>query len=617
MQRTFLGAAILAAALVCQAQTVHDALLAAREDRCGTSAALAVFRGLAEAHGTPLYVYDQSLLEAQAKALKAAFPPRFPGCRLLYAMKANTNPTLVALLRGEGLGAEVISEGEMAIALKAGFTGPELLFTSSSKSPSELRRAVALDAVINVDSVDELVQVDAEARAQGRKARISFRINPGVDPHTIHQINTGITESKFGLHLEGGHAFAAYAKAMNLPGVEILGAHCHIGSQIAETEGYLLAARKMLAFAGELKTRLGLRLHFMDLGGGIAVPYQDGQRVMTPEDLAASLAPVWREGVEALGYAPTLWLEPGRFLVAPSGFIVTTVNSVKTTPVKTFVNVDAGFNTLLRPALYQAYHRIRAVGRTGAPRTVDVAGAVCETVDILGEARSLPPVEAGDLLVILDAGAYGFSMASQYNTRPLPAEVLVDGNRATVIRGRGTLEALTQDEAPLLQVHQGADGAWTLAWAGRIYPCQVGRNGLAAPGAKREGDGRTPSGIYPLRRVLYRPDRVRPEDLKGPLPRMPLTPEDGWCDDPASPDYNHPVRLPFAPSHEDLWRKDAAYDLVVPLGYNDDPVVKGLGSAVFLHVAGEGPTSGCVAVSREALLEILATLKPGAALVIR
>jgi diaminopimelate decarboxylase len=202
----------------------------------------------------------------------------------------------------------------------------------------------------------------------------------------------------------------------------------------------------MLAFVLELKEKLGLTLEFLDLGGGIGVPYHDGETVMGPDDLARALEPIWKEGVRALGYEPALWLEPGRFLVAPSGFLVTRVNSVKTTPVKTFVNVDAGFETLVRPAMYQAYHRVRVVGRTEDPMQVDVAGNVCETGDILAAERILPRPHPGDLVVVLDAGAYGFSMASEYNARPLPAEVLVDGDKTALIRAREKESELFRDE---------------------------------------------------------------------------------------------------------------------------------------------------------------------------
>jgi diaminopimelate decarboxylase len=198
----------------------------------------------------------------------------------------------------------------------------------------------------------------------------------------------------------------------------------------------------MLDFVAELKTKLGIRLEFVDLGGGFGIPYHDGETVMSPKDLVAALAPVWKDGVAALGYEPELWIEPGRFFVAPSGFLLVRVNSVKKTPYHTFVNVDAGFNTLVRPAMNQAYHRVRVVGRTENPTKVEVAGNVCETGDILAADRTLPLPSAGDLLVILDAGAYGFAMASEYNSRPLPAEVMVDGDRTTVIRRRGRLDEL-------------------------------------------------------------------------------------------------------------------------------------------------------------------------------
>lgn len=431
-----------------KAVSLHEALVAAREDRAGSPEAAAPFRRLAETHGTPLYVYDRASIVSQARALKAAFSPRFPKLKIFYALKANTNGAIVSILRSEGLGAEVVSGGEFLTARRLGIPPPDIVFTSSSKSPAEIDMAVNAGTVLNVDSLDELGQVQAAGAKAGKKPRVSFRMNPGVDPHTIHQINTGISGSKFGLHIDGGIAFSAYEKAKAMAGVEIVGIHCHIGSQITGTEGYERTAQKMLAFVRELKERLGLRLQWIDLGGGLGVPYHDGEKVMSPEDLARVLDPIWKEGIAALGYEPELWLEPGRFFVAPSGFLLTRVNSVKTTPVKTFVNVDAGFNTLVRPAMYQAYHRVRAVGRSGDAMTVDVAGDVCETGDILAEGRTLPRVESGDLVVILDAGAYGFSMASEYNARPLPAEVLVDGDTGTVIRRRGTWEDLWRSEIP-------------------------------------------------------------------------------------------------------------------------------------------------------------------------
>ena len=426
--------------------TLRDGLLRARAGEADHPDAVEAFARLAGEHGTPLYVYDAETIREKARALAAAFAPRFPRLKLRYALKANTNLEIVRLLLSEGLAPEVVSEGEARAAILAGARGSDVLFTSSSKSPSEVDFALRHGVLLNVDSLDELEQVAAAATRLGTTARISFRINPGVDPDTLHQINTGIPESKFGVHLEGGQARAAYARAKALPGLAIRGVHCHIGSQITGTAGYEKTARRMLAFARELKEGLGLTLAFVDLGGGLGIPFRDGEAVMTAEDLARALKPIWDEEVALLGYEPELWVEPGRFLVAQSGLLLARVNSVKTTPVKTFVNVDAGFNTLMRPAMYGAEHRVRLVGAGGAPTRLDVAGDVCETGDILAEARLLPRPAAGDLVVFLDAGAYGFAMASEYNARPLPAEVLVEGDAARVIRRRGTWEDLHRGE---------------------------------------------------------------------------------------------------------------------------------------------------------------------------
>lgn len=425
---------------------LREGLLLARSGEAAHPAAVAAFSELAAAHGTPLYVYDAETIRGQARALLAAFGPRFPKLRVRYALKANTNVEIVRLVLGEGLFPEVVSEGEIRAALKAGARGSDVLFSSSSKSPSEIDFSLEHDVLLNVDNLDELSQVSAAAVRRGTTARVSFRINPGVDPDTLHQINTGCSESKFGVHLDGGIARKGYETAMALPNVAVAGIHCHIGSQIVATDAYEETARKMFAFARELKDDLGLRLSFVDLGGGLGIPYQDGGTGMDPEALARALRPIWEEETALLGYEPELWIEPGRFLVAQAGFLVARVNSVKTTPVKTFVNVDAGFNTLMRPALYGAVHRVRVVGRTGEPALLDVAGDVCETGDILAEARLLPRPEAGDLVVFLDAGAYGFAMASAYNARPLPAEVLVDGDEVRIIRRRGTFEELHRGE---------------------------------------------------------------------------------------------------------------------------------------------------------------------------
>jgi diaminopimelate decarboxylase len=357
---------------------------------------------------------------------------------------------VVRILRAEGAGAEVVSEGELELALRLGFAGQEVLFTSNSKRPSEIERALEAGAVLNVDSEDELEQVAANARAKKTSARISFRLNPAVDPHTHAKIATGVVDSKFGLHFSDGTALRAVKRALELaPTVKLVGLHSHIGSQITEPEPFRLAAEEMVEFVVRLHRELGVRLEFVDLGGGLGIPYRDGQEVMSADAWAQAQAEPLLAAMAALGdELPELWIEPGRALVADAGILLARVNSVKTTPIKTFVNVDAGFNTLMRPVMYDAYHRVRAVGKegTGASdlKLVEIAGNVCETGDILASARELPPLAAGDLVAILDAGAYGFSMASEYNSRPLPAELLVRGGKAELVRVRGSFADLVR-----------------------------------------------------------------------------------------------------------------------------------------------------------------------------
>jgi diaminopimelate decarboxylase len=400
-----------------------------------------LFSGLARRFGTPLYIYDEETIRGQIRRFRQAFESLFPRVRVLYALKANASLAVVRILKSGGARAEVVSGGELYLARQAEFSGDQIMFTSSSKSPWEIDAAIRAGAVLNLDSFDDLEAASEAAGRLGARATISFRINPGVDPTTLHQINTGITESKFGLHIASGIAFSAFERARRLPNLEIAGAQCHIGSQIASTAGYEETARRMLALLLDLRDKLDLTLRFLDLGGGIAIPYRPGERIMTPEDLARALLPVWGSGVAALGYEPELWLEPGRFLVGPAGFLLMRVNSVKVTPVKTIVNVDAGFNDLIRPVLYGAYYRVFAPGKSGPTSSVDVAGVICETGDILASDRMLPRLCRGDLLLIPDAGAYGFSMASEYNLQPLPAEVLVrSDDRAAVIREREPLE---------------------------------------------------------------------------------------------------------------------------------------------------------------------------------
>lgn len=396
---------------------------------------------LAGEYGTPLYVYDGEVVKKRYLNFKQAFSRVFGKVKVCYACKANTSLALCSLLKDMGAGADVVSAGELKTVLKVGVNPEDVIYTSNSKSTVDLQTAVEAGVTVNVDFLNELETLNQVAAKTGKTARISFRVNPSVNPKTHLKIATGLRESKFGLHIEGGIALEAFKKASKMRNVKIVGLHTHIGSQIQETLPFTEAAGRMLDFACELKDKLDIRLGFIDLGGGLGIPYRGG-KTLQPEQLARAIEPAVKNGFKKMGYQPTLILEPGRYLVAESGVLLTTVNSVKKTPYKTFINVDSGLNTLIRPALYDAYHRVRVLGKKGASMKCDIAGNVCESGDILAKDRKLPQVKKGDLIAILDAGAYGMSMASTYNSHPLPAEVLVRGSRIDLIRERGMQDDL-------------------------------------------------------------------------------------------------------------------------------------------------------------------------------
>ena len=394
--------------------------------------------------GTPVYVYDESRLRRNFQVFYSAFRERYPKTKVLYAYKANTSLAVCSIFRKEGAGADVVSGGELEIAGKIGLSGDDIMFTSNAKTREELSLALDRGVVINVDSLSELSLLQKTAAETGKKARISFRINPGIDPRTHPKIATGLAVSKFGLHMEEGIAFGAYRAAKGMKEIEIVGIHTHIGSQIKEVSPYVDAAEKMMEFSYRLKKELSIQLRFVDLGGGLGVPYHEEQTAK-PGDLAEAVVPVIKKWNQKLCYEPELWLEPGRYLVADAGILAATVQSMKQTPCRRFVNLDAGFNTLVRPAMYDAYHRIVVLGREedALAERYDVAGNVCESGDIFARDRALPTVREGDVLLILDAGAYGYSMASRYNSRMLPPEVLVrcDGSYET-IREKESMEDL-------------------------------------------------------------------------------------------------------------------------------------------------------------------------------
>ena len=397
---------------------------------------------LAEKYGTPLYITSEDRVVEQFESYKKAFGIRYPKVQVLFAAKANGNLAIMRALAQLGAGADIFSSGELHLALEAGMAPEKLLFNGSSKTPADLKLAVEKGVKVSVDSLDELHQLDAAARAAGKTVKIAFRVNPALEVPTHPKIATGLATSKFGIpHRE---IPAAYQEALACKNIQPVGIHCHIGSQILEIEPFVRAAEVMVRIAKEL-TNMGVKLEFIDLGGGLGIPYHHNTDPSpSPEDYAAKVIPVFKAGVEACGITPELWIEPGRSLVADSTVLLTSVNSTKSAHKK-FANVDAGFNLLIRPAMYDAYHEVIVANKADAPLTTEytVTGPICETGDILAPDRKLPELAAGDIIAVLDAGAYGYAMSSQYNCRPRCPEVLIHGTDVSLMRRGETIGDIT------------------------------------------------------------------------------------------------------------------------------------------------------------------------------
>ena len=396
---------------------------------------------LAQRFGTPLYVTDADRIQARFQEYIRALGTYTQNFRLLFAAKANGNPAILRTLALLGAGADVFSAGEITLSLGAGMKAGDLLFNGSSKTPGDLALAIGKEIPISVDSVDELMQIDLIARETGKTAKIAFRVNPALDIPTHPKIATGLATSKFGIPHE--QIPAVYKEALGCRNVAPIGIHCHIGSQILDIAPFARAAEVMMQIAAEI-TRIGVKLEFIDLGGGLGIPYRHGTDPSpSPADYARAVMPVFLAGCREVGISPSLWVEPGRSVVGDSTILLTRVNSVKKA-YKTFVNVDAGFNLLVRPVMYDAYHEVVVAGRMESAATdrVTVTGPICESGDILASDRLLPPIAAGDILAVLDAGAYGYAMSSQYNSRPRCAEVLLKGGQAALMRRAETVNDL-------------------------------------------------------------------------------------------------------------------------------------------------------------------------------
>ena len=395
---------------------------------------------LIEQYGSPLYVTNEERLRANFRRYSDAFP----NADLYYAAKANANFTILKIMADEGAGADVFSDGELYMALLAGIPKEKVLFNGNSKSDGELLMAVKTGVRVSLDSLDELRTLSAIAKNEGAVVDISFRVNPDVSPDTHPKISTGLRTSKFGVPHD--EVVRAYKEALDLPGVNPVGIHCHIGSQILDITPFAEAMTKMMDLVEQV-SRLGAELEFVDVGSGLGIPYEKGIDVPTPQDLADLILPIFNERCKAEGISPKLILEPGRYVAADSTVLLTTVNTMKDA-AKKFVGVDAGFNFMIRPAMYDSYQHVVVANKADAPAKdiYSIAGPICETGDILAHDRELPEIEKGDIIAVLDAGAYGFSMSSQYNGRVRCAEVLVNDGEVDVIRKRETYDDLLANQ---------------------------------------------------------------------------------------------------------------------------------------------------------------------------
>ncbi|SFH60932.1 diaminopimelate decarboxylase [Modicisalibacter xianhensis] len=398
---------------------------------------------VAERFGTPCYVYSRATLERHYRAYAEALGSH-PHL-ICYAVKANSNLAVLNLLARLGAGFDIVSQGELERVLAAGGDPAKVVFSGVAKQADEMIRALEVGIkCFNVESLPELERLDAVAASLGKVAPVSLRVNPDVDARTHPYISTGLKANKFGIAIE--QALDVYERAAALPNVEPVGIDCHIGSQLTELAPFLDALDRLLVLLDRLKER-GIRIEHLDLGGGLGVPYQ-GETPPAPFDYARALL----ERLSAWDSSRnlTLLFEPGRSIAANAGVLLTRVEYLKPGETKNFAIVDAGMNDLIRPSLYQAWQAIIPVD-TRAPRdtaTYDVVGPVCETGDFLGKDRELA-VEANDLLAVRSSGAYGFVMASNYNSRPRPAEVMVDGDRTHLVRRRERLEDLWAGETLL------------------------------------------------------------------------------------------------------------------------------------------------------------------------
>lgn len=409
---------------------------------------------LAREWGTPLYVYDEATLRDRCRRYRAAFAAHYPAAEVVYAAKAYLSPALLAILRDEGLGLDVVSGGELGMALRCGFPPARIVFHGNNKSPAELRAAVEAGVGrIVVDNALELERLSALGEETGRPIPILLRLNPGVEAHTHEYRQTGVIDSKFGLPTIDEQAARAVARALAAPALNLLGFHAHVGSQIFALAPYRQTVAALCRFAAAMRDRHGFVPRELSPGGGLAIAHTAGEagEEAALDDLVATIAAATREGVTRHDLPqPRLVVEPGRSIVGPAGVALYTVGAIKDIPgVRRYVSVDGGMADNIRPALYGAEYTARVANRAGDTREterVTIAGKYCESGDILIRDIALPPLAPGDLLAVPAAGAYCLALASNYNLAPRPAVVFVRDGQACLARRRETLDDLLRAE---------------------------------------------------------------------------------------------------------------------------------------------------------------------------
>jgi diaminopimelate decarboxylase len=388
--------------------------------------------------GTPFYVYSQDILLKNFRRIKNSFSPLNP--LIAYSVKANSNLSILRLFAREGSGFDIVSGGELRRVLKAGGLPEKIIYAGVGKSIEELALAVKNRILmVNLESEAEAELLSRVAQDLKTTVRVAMRINPDVEAHTHEYITTGKKENKFGVSYKS--APAIISRVARFPNLDFVGLHVHVGSQILDLSAHVDGAKRIISLLSILRSE-GIEIRTINIGGGFGIGYMDHEKPMNIEKLAQKIIPILKKtGCRTI-------LEPGRFIVAPSGMLVTAINYIKSGDQKQFAIVDAGMSDLIRPALYKAYHRIIPVKEptTRKKMEMDIVGPICESADFFGKERRLSPVQAGDLMAVCDAGAYGYVMSSNYNTRRRPPEILVKGDRFFIVKKRETYDDLFNGE---------------------------------------------------------------------------------------------------------------------------------------------------------------------------